>query len=108
MFTQLLGAAATVYRVLGALNKLLQARQMHARRTSRESRHASWPPMPAVTRFGWPTGQRVHPDRRRPGLQVSAGSRNRGRRARSAPEAIRQPGRQWPRPRRTITPIPMH
>ena len=36
MFTQLLGAAATVYRVLGALNKLLQARQMHARRTSRE------------------------------------------------------------------------
>jgi uncharacterized protein with PQ loop repeat len=36
MFTQLLGAAATVYGVLGALKTLLQARQMLARRTSRE------------------------------------------------------------------------
>ena len=34
MFTQLLGAAATVYGVLGALKSLLQARQMLARRTS--------------------------------------------------------------------------
>jgi uncharacterized protein with PQ loop repeat len=36
MFTQLLGTAATVYGVLGALKTLLQARQMLARRTSRE------------------------------------------------------------------------
>ena len=36
MFTQLLGAAATVYGVLGALKTLLQARQMLTRRTSRE------------------------------------------------------------------------
>ena len=36
MFTQLLGAGATVYGVLGALKTLLQARQMLARRTSRE------------------------------------------------------------------------
>ena len=34
MFTQLLGTAATVYGVLGALKSLLQARQMLARRTS--------------------------------------------------------------------------
>jgi uncharacterized protein with PQ loop repeat len=36
MFTQLLGTAATVYGVLGALKTLLQARQMLGRRTSRE------------------------------------------------------------------------
>jgi uncharacterized protein with PQ loop repeat len=36
MFTQLFGTAATVYGVLGALKTLLQARQMLARRTSRE------------------------------------------------------------------------
>ena len=36
MFTQFLGTAATVYGVLGALKTLLQARQMLARRTSRE------------------------------------------------------------------------
>ena len=36
MFTQFLGAAATVYGVLGALKTLLQARQMVARRSSRE------------------------------------------------------------------------
>jgi uncharacterized protein with PQ loop repeat len=36
MFTQFLGAAATVYGVLAALKTLLQARQMLARRTSRE------------------------------------------------------------------------
>jgi uncharacterized protein with PQ loop repeat len=36
MFTQLLGTAATVYGVLGALKSLLQTRQMLARRTSRE------------------------------------------------------------------------
>jgi uncharacterized protein with PQ loop repeat len=36
MFTQLLGTAATVYGVLGALKTLLQTRQMLARRTSRE------------------------------------------------------------------------
>jgi uncharacterized protein with PQ loop repeat len=36
MFTQLLGTAATVYGVLAALKALLQARQMLARRTSRE------------------------------------------------------------------------
>lgn len=36
MFTQLLGTAATVYGVLGALKTLLQARQMLARRTSGE------------------------------------------------------------------------
>ena len=36
MFTQLLGTAATVYGVLGGLKTLLQARQMLARRTSRE------------------------------------------------------------------------
>src|SRR5215831_16469828 len=36
MFTQLLGAAATVYGVLGALKTLLQTRQMLARRTSRD------------------------------------------------------------------------
>lgn len=36
MFTQLLGTAATIYGVLGALKTLLQARQMLARRTSRE------------------------------------------------------------------------
>ena len=36
MFTQFLGTAATVYGVLGALKSLLQARQMLARRTSRE------------------------------------------------------------------------
>jgi uncharacterized protein with PQ loop repeat len=34
MFTQLLGTAATVYGVLGALKTLLQTRQMLARRTS--------------------------------------------------------------------------
>jgi len=36
MFTQLLGTAATVYGVLGALKTLLQARQMLVRRASRE------------------------------------------------------------------------
>ena len=36
MFTQLLGAAATVYGVLAALKTLLQARQMLARRSSGE------------------------------------------------------------------------
>ncbi len=36
MFTQFLGTAATVYGVLAALKTLLQARQMLARRTSRE------------------------------------------------------------------------
>jgi uncharacterized protein with PQ loop repeat len=36
MFKQLLGTAATVYGVLGALKTLLQARQMLARRSSRE------------------------------------------------------------------------
>ena len=36
MFTQLLGAVATVYGVLGALKTLLQTRQMLARRSSRE------------------------------------------------------------------------
>jgi uncharacterized protein with PQ loop repeat len=36
VFTQLLGTAATVYGVLGALKTLLQTRQMLARRTSRE------------------------------------------------------------------------
>jgi uncharacterized protein with PQ loop repeat len=36
MFTQFLGTAATVYGMLGALKSLLQARQMLARRTSRE------------------------------------------------------------------------
>ena len=35
MFTQFLGAAATVYGVLGALKTLLQTRQMLARRSSR-------------------------------------------------------------------------
>lgn len=35
MFTQLLGAVATVYGVLGALKALLQTRQMLAHRTSR-------------------------------------------------------------------------
>ena len=34
MFTQLLGTAATVYGVLGALKSLLQTRQMLARRAS--------------------------------------------------------------------------
>jgi uncharacterized protein with PQ loop repeat len=34
MFTQLLGAVATVYGVLAAVKSLLQARQMLARRTS--------------------------------------------------------------------------
>ena len=34
MFTQILGTAATVYGVLGALKSLLQARQMLARRSS--------------------------------------------------------------------------
>jgi uncharacterized protein with PQ loop repeat len=34
MLTQLLGTAATVYGVLGALKSLLQARQMLARRSS--------------------------------------------------------------------------
>jgi uncharacterized protein with PQ loop repeat len=36
MLSQFLGTAATVYGVLGALKTLLQARQMLARRTSRE------------------------------------------------------------------------
>lgn len=36
MFTQLLGAVATIYGVLGALKTLLQTRQMLAHRTSRE------------------------------------------------------------------------
>ena len=36
MFTQLLGAAATVYGVLAALKSLLQTRQMLARRASRD------------------------------------------------------------------------
>ena len=36
MFTQFLGTAATAYGVLGALKSLLQARQMLARRSSRE------------------------------------------------------------------------
>jgi uncharacterized protein with PQ loop repeat len=36
MFTQFLGAAATVYGVLGAFKSLLQARQMLARRASGE------------------------------------------------------------------------
>ncbi len=36
MFTQFLGTVATVYGVLGALKSLLQARQMLARRSSRE------------------------------------------------------------------------
>jgi hypothetical protein len=36
MFTQLVGTAATVYGVLGALKTLLQTRQMLVRRTSRE------------------------------------------------------------------------
>ena len=36
MFTQILGTAATVYGVLGALKSLLQTRQMLARRTSRD------------------------------------------------------------------------
>jgi uncharacterized protein with PQ loop repeat len=36
MFTQLLGAVATVYGVLGALKTLLQTRQMLVRRSSRE------------------------------------------------------------------------
>jgi uncharacterized protein with PQ loop repeat len=36
MFTQLLGTVASVYGVLAALKALLQARQMLARRTSRE------------------------------------------------------------------------
>jgi uncharacterized protein with PQ loop repeat len=36
MFTQLLGAVATVYGALGALKTLLQTRQMLARRTSRD------------------------------------------------------------------------
>src|SRR5215831_18402828 len=36
MFTQLLGTAASVYGVLGALKTLLQTRQMLARRSSRE------------------------------------------------------------------------
>jgi uncharacterized protein with PQ loop repeat len=36
MFTQFLGTAATVYGVLAALKTLLQARQMLARRASRE------------------------------------------------------------------------
>jgi uncharacterized protein with PQ loop repeat len=36
MFTQLLGTAATVYGVLGALKTLLQTRQMLVRRTSCE------------------------------------------------------------------------
>ena len=36
MFTQLPGTVATVYGVLAALKALLQARQMLARRTSRE------------------------------------------------------------------------
>jgi len=36
MFTQFLGAVATVYGVLAALKSLLQTRQMLARRSSRE------------------------------------------------------------------------
>ena len=36
MFTQFLGTAATVYGVLGGLKSLLQARQMLARRSSRD------------------------------------------------------------------------
>ncbi|HEV2260102.1 MAG TPA: hypothetical protein VGS06_43895 [Streptosporangiaceae bacterium] len=36
MFTQFLGTVATVYGVLGALKTLLQARQMLARRSSRD------------------------------------------------------------------------
>jgi uncharacterized protein with PQ loop repeat len=36
MFTQVLGAVATVYGVLGALKSLLQTRQMLARRSSGE------------------------------------------------------------------------
>ena len=36
MLTQLLGTAATVYGVLGALKTLLQTRQMLARRSSRD------------------------------------------------------------------------
>ena len=36
MLTQFLGAVATVYGVLGALKSLLQARQMLARRSSRD------------------------------------------------------------------------
>ena len=36
MFTQFLGAAATVYGVLAALKSLLQTRQMLARRSSRD------------------------------------------------------------------------
>ncbi len=36
MFTQFLGTAATVYGVLSALKTLLQARQMLARRSSRD------------------------------------------------------------------------
>ena len=36
MFTQFLGAVATVYGVIGALKTLLQTRQMLAHRTSRE------------------------------------------------------------------------
>ena len=36
MFTQFLGAAATVYGVLGALKTLLQTRQMLTHRSSRE------------------------------------------------------------------------
>jgi uncharacterized protein with PQ loop repeat len=36
MFTQLVGAVATIYGVLGALKTLLQARQMLGRRSSRD------------------------------------------------------------------------
>jgi hypothetical protein len=36
MFTQFLGAVATIYGVFGGLTSLLQARQMLARRTSGE------------------------------------------------------------------------
>ena len=36
MFTQFLGTVATVYGVLGALKTMLQARQMLARRSSRD------------------------------------------------------------------------
>ena len=36
MFTQFIGTVATVYGVLGALKTLLQARQMLARRSSRD------------------------------------------------------------------------
>jgi uncharacterized protein with PQ loop repeat len=36
MFTQLLGAVATTYGVLGALKSLLQTRQMLARRSSHD------------------------------------------------------------------------